>query len=143
MAAPGRTEQAGDLGYRRVAGFDAAWRYAEIVLGLGHDQLERDLVGRRGVAELMHPRSSFRARHRTAPGTRRPQVRTTLAAAALAGFGLADGPAAAAALAATAPAAVLTGTVPTTLPGSNMVTCRPLTAAPTPSPSACRPTGLN
>ena len=117
------------------------------MLGLGHDQLERDLlvaeVGRRGVAELMHPRSSFRARHRTAPGTRRPQVRTTLAAAALAGFGLADGPAAAAALAATAPAAVLTGTVPTTLPGSNMVTCRPLTAAPTPSPSACRPTGLN
>ena len=69
------------------------------VLGLGHDQLERDLlvaeVGRRGVAELMHPRSSFRARHCTAPGTRRPQVRTTLAAAALAGFGLADGAAAA------------------------------------------------
>ena len=70
--------------------------------GLGHDQLERDLlaaeVGRRGVAELAQPRSSFRARHSTAPGTRRPRVRTTLAAAALA------------------------GTVPTTLPRSNVVT---------------------
>jgi hypothetical protein len=46
-----------------------------------------------------------------APGTHRPQVRTTLAAAALARFGVADGA-----------GAVLTGTVPTTLPESNVVT---------------------
>ena len=41
-----------------------------LISGLGHDQLERDLlvaeVGHRGVAELVQPRSSFRARHRTA-----------------------------------------------------------------------------
>jgi hypothetical protein len=45
MAAPGRTEQAGDLGYRRVAGFDVAHGGARgFVSGLGHDQLERGLL---------------------------------------------------------------------------------------------------
>jgi hypothetical protein len=54
VAAPGRAEQAGDLGYARVAGSDVAHGGARgLVPGLGHDQLERDLlvaeVGRRGV----------------------------------------------------------------------------------------------
>jgi len=58
VAAPGRAEQAGDLGDGRVAGFDVAHGGARgFVPGLGHDQLERDLlvaeVGRRGVPELV------------------------------------------------------------------------------------------
>ena len=58
VAAPGRAEQAGDLRYGRVAGFDVAHGGARgLVPGLGHDQLERDLlvaeVGRRGVPELV------------------------------------------------------------------------------------------
>jgi len=57
-AAPGRAEQAGDLGYGRVARFDVAHGRARgFVPGLGHDQLERDLlaaeVDRRGVAKLV------------------------------------------------------------------------------------------
>jgi len=57
-AAPGRAEQAGDLGYGRGAGLDVAHGRARgFVPGLGHDQLERDLlaaeVGRRGVAKLV------------------------------------------------------------------------------------------
>ena len=58
VAAPGRAEQAGDLGDGRIAGFDVAHGGARgLVPGLGHDQLERDLlaaeVGRRGVAKLV------------------------------------------------------------------------------------------
>jgi hypothetical protein len=60
VAAPGWAEQAGDLGYGRIAGFDVAHCGAREPVswpGVGHDQLERDLlvaeVGRRGVAELV------------------------------------------------------------------------------------------
>jgi hypothetical protein len=52
--APGRAEQAGDLGDCRVPGFDVAHGGAGgLVPGLGHNQLQRDLliadVSRRGV----------------------------------------------------------------------------------------------
>jgi len=58
VAALGRAEQAGDLGYGRVAGLDVAHGGARgLVPRLGHDQLERDLlvaeVGRCGVAQLV------------------------------------------------------------------------------------------
>ena len=54
VAAPGRAEQASDLCDGRVAGLDVAHGGARgLVPGLGHDQLERNLlvaeVGRRGV----------------------------------------------------------------------------------------------
>src|SRR5450755_2891122 len=58
VAAPGRGEQAGDLCHGRVAGPDVTHDGARgLVAGLGHDQLERDLlvaeVGGRRVAELV------------------------------------------------------------------------------------------
>ena len=58
VAAPGRAEQAGDLGDGLVAGLDVAHDGARgLVPGLGHDQLQRDLlvteVGRCGVTELV------------------------------------------------------------------------------------------
>src|SRR6202021_322816 len=58
VAASGRAEQAGDLGDSLVAGLDVAHDGARgLVPGLGHDQLQRDLlvaeVGRGGVAELV------------------------------------------------------------------------------------------
>ena len=58
VTAPGRAEQAGDLGDGRIAGFDVAHGGARgLVPGLGHDQLKRDLlvaeVGRCGVTELV------------------------------------------------------------------------------------------
>src|ERR1035441_6086974 len=58
VSAPGRSEQAGDLGDGLVAGLDVAHDGARgLVPGLGHDQLQRDLlvaeVGRGGVTELV------------------------------------------------------------------------------------------
>ena len=58
VGAPGRSEQAGDRGDGLVAGLDVAHDGARgLVPGLGHDQLQRDLlvaeVGRGGVTELV------------------------------------------------------------------------------------------
>lgn len=79
MAAPGRTEQAGDLGYRRVAVYDVAHGSARGFVSV------LAMISWSGTCWL--PR--WATGHRTDPGTRRPRVRTTLADAALAGFGLA------------------------------------------------------
>ena len=64
VAAPGRAEQAGDLGDSLVAGLDVAHDGARgLVPGLGHDQLQRDLlvaeVGRGGVTELMEVQAAL------------------------------------------------------------------------------------
>jgi hypothetical protein len=58
VTAPGRSEQAGDLRDGLVDGLDVAHHGARgLVAGLGHDQLQRDLlvaeVGGCGVAELV------------------------------------------------------------------------------------------
>jgi len=92
------------------------------------------------VAELVHPRSSFRARHRTAPGHApapgphypgrrgpsrvrpgRRRGRGRRAGRNRPGRGPDPGP-----------------SLPP-FPGRTWSPCRPLTAAPTPSPSACPP----
>jgi hypothetical protein len=77
--------------------------------------------------QALHPTPA-----RAGPGSAQPWPPRPLA-----GFGLADG--AAGALAATAPATVLTGTVPTTLRGSNVVNLSAVDSGANAIPSACRP----
>jgi hypothetical protein len=112
MAAPGRTEQAGDLGYRRVAVYDVAHGSARGFVSV------LAMISWSGTCWL--PR--WATGHRTDPGTRRPRVRTTLADAALAGFGLAWNEARSRRAGRSRRGRGLTGTVPTTPPGSNVVT---------------------